>query len=103
MAVVRGDSRDYKDRHPEPSEIPLVVEAADSSLNFDRTTKQAIYASAKIPVYWFVNLIDRCLEVYSEPKGGRYRKFTVLEESATVAVVIDGHELGQVAVADLLP
>ena len=74
VAVVRGDSRDYKDRHPEPSEIPLVVEVADSSLEFDRTTKQAIYASAKIPVYWIVNLIDRCLEVYSEPKGGRYRK-----------------------------
>jgi Uma2 family endonuclease len=103
VAVVRGESRDYKERHPEPSEILLVVEVSDSTLEFDRTTKQAIYASAKIAVYWIVNLIDRCLEVYSEPKGGRYRKLTVLEESETVAVVIDGSEIGQVLVADLLP
>lgn len=98
-----GESRNYAERHPEPSEVSLVVKVADFSLEFDRTTRQAIYTVARIGSYWIVNLIKRCLEVYSGPMSGRYRKLTVLEESEVVAVVIDGRETGRVHVADLLP
>src|SRR5207244_3112541 len=68
-SVVRGKRRDYKSRHPAASDLGLMVEVADSSLELDRTTKQRIYARAKIPVYWIVNLIDRQVEVYTHPTG----------------------------------
>jgi Uma2 family endonuclease len=39
--------------------LVLVVEVADTSLAQDQTTKLGIYATAKLPVYWIVNLVNR--------------------------------------------
>jgi Uma2 family endonuclease len=105
--VVRGKPRDYKSRHPGGKDIGLMVEVADSSLELDRTTKQRIYARAKIPVYWIVNLIDGQLEVYTNPTGAgaqaKYRKRQIFAENEEAPVVLDGHEVGRIAVRELLP
>lgn len=65
VAVVAGDPRDYRDEHP--SRPSLVVEVAESSLAFDREGKGGLYARARVPDYWIVDLIDRVLEVRREP------------------------------------
>jgi Uma2 family endonuclease len=62
---VTGSIRDYKKQHP--TTAVLVVEVADTTLQFDRTTKAALYARAGIPEYWIVNLADRVLEVHRQP------------------------------------
>jgi Uma2 family endonuclease len=52
-----------------------VVEVADSSLALDREHKGSLYARARLPEYWIVNLVDRVLEVYRNPgpdAGGSY-------------------------------
>jgi Uma2 family endonuclease len=67
--VVRGARRDYQDRHPGAADVGVVVEVADTSLARDRGWKKQIYARARIPVYWMVNLIDRQVEVYTDPSG----------------------------------
>ncbi|HUY91490.1 MAG TPA: Uma2 family endonuclease, partial [Pirellulales bacterium] len=67
LAIVRGARRAYAARHPVAGEVGLVVEVADSSLEFDRSVKQRIYAAAGIPEYWIVNLDQRSIEVYREP------------------------------------
>jgi Uma2 family endonuclease len=74
-AIVRGTSRDYSTRHPGPLDIHVVIEVADSSLDYDRKTKQRIYSEAGIPTYWIVNLIDNLIEVYEQPdaQAGEYR------------------------------
>ncbi len=105
--VVRGKLRDYRDRHPSPSEVALVIEVADATLPSDRTFKKALYAQAAIAVYWIVNLIDRRIEVYLEPTGASERPtyasrqdYGPLDE---IAVVIEGREVGRISAADLLP
>ena len=66
LAVVSGGPRDYTDH---PSRPALVVEVADSSLAFDRTHKgSSLYARARLSEYWIVNLADRMLEVYRNPR-----------------------------------
>jgi Uma2 family endonuclease len=65
LSVVPGAIRDYRDDHP--SQPTLLVEVADSSLAFDREHKGSLYARARLPEYWVVNLVDRVLEVYREP------------------------------------
>ena len=67
VAVVPGSPDDY--RHSHPTTALLVVEIADTSLQYDRTTKMSLYASAGIPEYWIVNLVERRLEVYREPSS----------------------------------
>ena len=65
VAVVRGNFRDFR-THPLTAE--LVVEVADTSLEFDRSRKAARYASAGIPEYWVVNLVERRVEVFRDPQ-----------------------------------
>ena len=103
LSVVRGDSDDFTDHHPGPGDVALIVEVAESSLSRDRGEKRDNYGRAGIPVYWIVDLVNRRLEVYAGPAGGAYPAPTILGESESVELVIDGRPLGRIAVADLLP
>jgi Uma2 family endonuclease len=51
LCVVQGNIRDYVSYHPYPSDVALVIEVADTSLQLDRTVKRAVYANAGIPTY----------------------------------------------------
>jgi Uma2 family endonuclease len=103
IVVVHGDRRDYLERHPSLEDVALVVEVADAMLQRDRTLKLRVYASAGIAVYWILNLVERQLEVYSQPEESAYRQRRVYGESEEVPVVIGGREVGQVAVGEMLP
>jgi Uma2 family endonuclease len=106
-AFVRGDFRDYEKRHPVGSEVGLVVEVADASLEFDRTLKQRIYARGGISNYWIVNVVDLQLEVYTDPLPNAsppaYASRTDYHAGQSVLVVLDGVEVSAIAVAELLP
>ena len=103
VAVVPAELEYDATRDPLAVECYLVVEVAESSLEYDRTKKLALYATAGIPVYWIVNLIDRVVEVYSTPVGGAYATPTVLGEGELVEVEVAGQVVGTIAVASLLP
>ena len=51
--------------------VLLLVEVADSSLDDDSTDKLRLYAAERIAQYWIVNLIDRRVEGYTNPRGGK--------------------------------
>ncbi|MBV8487338.1 MAG: Uma2 family endonuclease [Planctomycetaceae bacterium] len=106
LAVIRGASLDYEDRHPGPAEVALVVEVAESSLTRDREIMGHIYAAAGIPVYWIVNLKgrSRLVEVYTRPTRTRgYRIRDDYRPGQDLALKIEGKEIGRIAVADLFP
>ena len=67
----------YFKRHPEPHEVLLLVEVAESSLPVDRGVKLGIYAEAGITDYWIVNLIDQQIEVHRSPAGRDYQDKSV--------------------------
>ncbi|MGE3268466.1 MAG: Uma2 family endonuclease [Chloroflexota bacterium] len=60
-------------RAPEPGDMPLVIEVAEQSLEYDRLTKGPLYARASIPEYWIVDLNGEQIEVYTEPSEAGYR------------------------------
>ena len=99
---MRGTIRDYSRRSPGPADIALVVEVADSSLDDDRKQSE-IYGRAGIPFYWIVNLVDGQVEVYSNPGPAGYQTLDVLAPGHVLAVIIDGVEVGEIPVADILP
>jgi Uma2 family endonuclease len=106
-AVIRGNSDDYSNRHPGPADIPLIAEVADSSLSDDRSFKKGIYAENHIAVYWIVNLIDRQIEVYSEPTdtpdGANYARREVFKLADNVPLVIDGRLVAELEVRSIIP
>jgi Uma2 family endonuclease len=103
VSVVRGIAADYRHRIPEPADVALLVEISDSSLSQDFGPKLSAYAKAKIPVYWIVNLIDGQVEVYSNPGPNGYQSHVVLAPGHVLRVVVDGVEVGEIPVADILP
>lgn len=106
VAVAPGPDTRYDAARPTPRELVLVAEVADSSLGRDRGRKLRIYARARIPVYWLVNLRERVVEVYTDPRGGRYptyRARTDYGPGDSVPVVVAGQTLGSLPVGDLLP
>ncbi len=105
LAVVRGAMEDYAERHPAPNEIVALIEVADSSLRFDRSTKQRIYATANIPIYWIVNLPDRQVEVFEQPDAtrGEYLSKSQIDESGEIQLSLPGETSIVRSVADFLP
>lgn len=101
VALARGSVDDYRERHPGPADVPLIVEVADSSLGEDRHMAR-VYGVAGIANFWIVNLVDRQAEVYSDPSPAGYRPCRVVRPGEEVVVVIDGVEMGRIAVSDLL-
>jgi Uma2 family endonuclease len=86
---------------PGPSDILLLVEVADSSLDVDREVKGPLYAENGIGEFWIVNLGEKCVEVYRQPKAdGTYSDVRVLRPGDSIDVAaLPGVT---VAVADVL-
>lgn len=107
FAIVRGDARTYLGHHPGPADVGLLVEVANSSLLRDQRDKTRIYARGGIACYWIVNLVDRRVEVYTQPSGPTavpaYGAFQVFRPGDAIPLVLDGAAAGSVAAADLLP
>ena len=62
----------YRNGHPGPADVLLLIEVADSSVEFDRTVKLAAYARAGIPESWIVARAEHRIEAYTEPAGNEY-------------------------------
>jgi Uma2 family endonuclease len=106
LAVVAGKPRDFA--ASQPATAVLVVEISDSTLEFDQTQKQGVYARAGIAEYWIVSLRERLLEVYRDPVaiagyplGYGYRQVLRLTESDSVTPLSANGD--PIAIADLLP
>ncbi len=67
VAIALGQIQDYRSSHPTPDQILLIIEVADSSLTYDRTTKLSLYAEFHIPHYWIANVSAKQMECHSHP------------------------------------
>jgi len=75
----------YATRHPQPEDIYLLIEVADSSLNYDRAVKIPLYAAARIPEVWLIDLNENALEVYRHPWRDRFSHIQILQSNLTIS------------------
>lgn len=77
----------YGARHPEPTDVLLLIEVADSTLLTDRQTKGPLYARAGVPEYWIVNVPGRTVEIFRDPdaEAGVYRVAAVARPGESVS------------------
>jgi len=106
VAVTAGEPRDFLPSHP--ARPVLVVEVAEATLALDREEKGSLYARARVPEYWILNLRGRVLEVYRESHpdpaalhGWAYRSRQNLAAGEHVAPL--AAPTARIAVVDLLP
>lgn len=99
IAVLRGRERTFDKRFPTGKDTVLIVEVSWTSHLRD-LEKVKIYAQARVPTYWRLDLDARALEVYEEPSRTGYLQTTYLSSRDSVRVPETRKSL---KVADLLP
>ena len=62
----------YAAFHPRPEDTLLVIEVAETSLNWDREVKRARFAAAGVAEVWIVDLGAGMVEVATEPGPSGY-------------------------------
>lgn len=100
VVLLRRREDHYRSRMPSPEDVLLLVEIADSSLDYDRNTKVPLYAEAGIVEYWLVNLVDDVILVYRDPSPTGYGVVHVLRRGDTIRPV--SFPDVEIAVADVL-
>ena len=84
IAVLRQRAVPYKEREADAEDVLLLVEVADRSRAYDRSTKMQLYAEAAIPEYWVVDCDEESIEVYRTPGPEGYRDVVRVAGSATL-------------------
>jgi Uma2 family endonuclease len=87
IAVLRPRPDFYRGAHPRPSDVLLMVEVADATVDTDRDIKIPLYARAGLREVWLVNLNEDRIEVYWDPRGGEYASVTTRTRTDAVTML----------------
>jgi Uma2 family endonuclease len=85
VAVYRRRAVPYKDADRGPDDALLLIEVAETSLAYDRSTKLRLYAAAGIVEYWVVDCGAEAIEVHRAPHADGYRDVRRVAGAATVS------------------
>jgi hypothetical protein len=86
LMVLRRRAQSYKEREADADDVLLLIEVSDTSLAYDRSTKQRLYAQAGIAEYWIVDCEAEAVEVYRDPGPEGYRDVRRVEGRAVLAL-----------------
>lgn len=89
VALLKPRDDFYAQANPQPADVLLIIEVADSSVEYDCVVKMPLYAQAGIPEMWLVNLPKDIIEIYTQPLGETYREIRLVKrgESLTAKTI----------------
>jgi Uma2 family endonuclease len=85
MILLKRKFTGFGSSRPQPGDLELVIEIADTSLAFDLNIKAALYARAGIIEYWVLDVPGRRLIVHRDPQNGEYGSVTAYNEHENLA------------------
>ncbi len=74
----------YAAAHPRPDDVLIIIEVADSTIDYDRDEKLPRYAAAGIGEAWLIDVAAQQIEQYTHPKHGRYHQMVINSLDDTV-------------------
>ena len=77
--------RSYKRQGASTEDALLFIEVADTTLRYDRSVKQRIYARARVPEYWIMDTNAEVVEIYRSPRGDSYEERSQVARGESVA------------------
>ena len=101
VIVLRRPASAFQLLQPQASDLALVVEVSDSTLQFDTTVKSRLYARAGIADYWVLDVNDRRLIVHRDPGPDGYRSVIAYSASEKVSPLASPHS--ELLVGDIVP
>lgn len=85
LALVRPRLDFYRQAHPGPEDVLLLVEVADTSDTHDRQVKLPLYARAGIPEVWIVDFQAQVVEVHRDPSPDGFTERLLVPRGRSLA------------------
>ena len=86
IALLQPRADFYESGHPQPKDIFLLIEVADSSLEYDRDVKIPLYASSAITEVWLVDIYEQVIIVYRYPSEDGYSEIKTLSRGEKMSI-----------------
>ena len=86
IALLKPRADFYESGHPQPQDIFLLIEVADSSIEYDRDVKIPLYASSGITEVWLVDIYQQVITVYRYPTEHDYRDIQTLSRGEKLSI-----------------
>jgi Uma2 family endonuclease len=86
VMVLRLRSDNYRDAHPTPADVLLLIEVSDTTARYDREIKLPLYAEAGVPEVWIVDIDAQLLRCHRRPAGLEYTEMQALPAPSRIAV-----------------
>ncbi|MDZ8187855.1 MAG: Uma2 family endonuclease [Nostoc sp. ChiSLP02] len=86
VALLKPRDDFYANAHPQPQDIFLLIEVADSTIEYDREEKIPLYAQANIIEVWLVDINEKIVEVYQQPTAAGYQLMQKFGSSQTLSI-----------------
>ena len=86
VALLKHRADFYSNSHPTAADVLVIIEVADTSVEYDRRVKLPLYARAGIPEACLIVLPKDLIEVHSQGKNGKYQKVQRLKRGKTVVL-----------------
>ena len=85
LALLKPRDDYYRAALPTAEDVLLLIEVADTTLDYDKVTKVPLYARSGIAEVWLVNLRDAVIEVFRGPGAQGYARVTRVERDQCIA------------------
>lgn len=76
----------YEKQHPQPSDILLLIEVADTTIEFDQQVKIPLYCQNHIQEVWLIDLNQNIIRMYRTPTANGYQFIQLFEPEQTLAL-----------------
>ena len=87
IALLKPRADFYRTAHPQPEDIFLLIEVADTTIKYDREVKIPLYAEANIPEVWLIDVNQEVIEVYRNPLQGVYQDVQKLVKNQILSIL----------------
>lgn len=77
----------YESGHPQPTNVLLLIEVADTTIESDRDLKIPLYAEDGIIEVWLVDINNACIEVYRSPSNEGYQEIQKFYRSQNLSIL----------------
>lgn len=83
-----------------PSQVELVIEVSDSTLQYDQTDKASLYASLGIQDYWIINIPEETVEVRRQPIARAAARFD--SDYSSIQILTRGQSVSPLVAPDVV-
>ena len=94
VTLLRWREDFYRNAHPTPDDVVLMIEVSDTTAAWDRRRKRPLYAAAGVAELWIIDVSQNVIDVATDPGPGT-------EGYRCIRQVLPGGTLTPLALPDL--